>query len=89
MWVRSLVLLRGLRIPHCHELWYRSDPGELGSDPKLLWLWRRPVATAPIPPLAWGPLYAAGAAHEIAKRQKKKKKKSPTLWAPCQSQCPD
>ena len=24
-----------------------------GLDPKLLWLWRRPVATAPIRPLAW------------------------------------
>ena len=46
-----------------------------GSDPVLLWLWRRPVATAPIRPLAWEPPYAAGAAQEIAKRQKKKKKK--------------
>ena len=44
-----------------------------GSDPVLLWLWRRPVATAPIRPLAWEPPYAAGAAQEIAKRQKKKK----------------
>ena len=54
-----------------------------GSDPALLWLWCRPVATAPIGPLAWEPPYAAGAAQEIAttttttkeKRQKKKKKK--------------
>ena len=51
-----------------------------GSDPTLLWLWRRPVATAPIRPLAWEPPYAAGAAQEIAtttttKRQKTKKKK--------------
>ena len=45
-----------------------------GSDPAMLWLWRRPVATAPIRPLAWEPPYAAGAAQEIAKRQKKKKK---------------
>ena len=37
-----------------------------GSDPALLWLWRRPVATAPIGPLAWEPPYAAGAAQEIA-----------------------
>ena len=35
----------------------------LGLDPKLLWLW----------PLAWEPLYAAGAVLEKAKRQKKKK----------------
>jgi len=45
----------------------------LGSDPMLLWLWRRPVATAPIQPLAWEPPYAAGAAQEMAKRQKKKR----------------
>ena len=44
-----------------------------GSDPALLWLWRRPVATAPIRPLAWEPSYAAGVALEKAKRQKKKK----------------
>jgi len=51
-----------------------------GSDPALLCLWRRPVATAPIRLLAWEPPYAAGAAQEIAtttttKRQKTKKKK--------------
>ena len=40
------------------------------SDPALLWLWRRPVATAPIRPLAWEPPCAAGAAQEMAKRQK-------------------
>ena len=33
-----------------------------GSDLALLWLWRRPVATAPIGPLAWDPPYAEGAA---------------------------
>ena len=38
------------------------------QDPALLWLWRRPVATAPIGPLAWEPPYASGAA---LKRQKK------------------
>ena len=37
-----------------------------GSDPVLLWLWRRPVATAPIQLLAWEPPYAAGVAQEIA-----------------------
>ena len=43
----------------------------LGSDPTLLWLWRRPVATAPFGPLAWEPPYAEGVAQEMAKRQKK------------------
>jgi len=32
------------------------------SDLALLWLWCRPVATAPIGPLAWEPPYAVGAA---------------------------
>ena len=41
-----------------------------GWDPEWLWLWRRPVATAPIRPLAWEHPCAAGAA---LKRQKKKK----------------
>ena len=45
------------------------------SDLVLLWLWRRPVATAPIQPLAWEPPYAAGAAQEIATTTKDKKKK--------------
>ena len=40
-----------------------------GSDPALLWLWRRPVATTLIQPLAWEPPYAAGAAQEIAKKE--------------------
>ena len=42
------------------------------SDLALLLLWCRPMATAPIRPLAWQPLYAMRAA---LKRQKKKKKK--------------
>ena len=45
----------------------------LSSDPELLWLWRRPVATAPIRPIAWEPPYAVGTALEKAKRQKKPK----------------
>ena len=49
------------------------------KDPALLWLWRRPVATAPIGPLTWEPPYAAGAAQEIAKKTKKKKKKKKFL----------
>ena len=39
-------------------------------DLVLLWLWCRPVATAPIHPLAWEPPYAVGVA---LKRQKEKK----------------
>ena len=73
----------------------------LGSDPALLWLWRRLAATAPIRPLAWEPPYAAGAAQEIAtttttittttttkkdKRQKKKKLKLGSLGKNQESQ---
>ncbi len=45
-----------------------------GWDPTLLWLCRGPVAVAPIPPLAWEPPYATGAAQEMAKKTKKFKK---------------
>ena len=38
-----------------------------GSDPAWLWVWRRPLATALIGPLAWEPLNAVGTA---LKRQK-------------------
>ena len=48
-----------------------------GSDPMLLWLWRRLVGTAPIRPLAWEPPFATGAALEKVKRPKKKKKNFP------------
>ncbi len=40
-----------------------------GSDPALLWLWRRPAATPLIPPLVWELPYAAG----VALKKKKKK----------------
>ena len=46
----------------------------LGSDPVLLWLWRRPAAIALIRPLAWEPPYVEGAAQEMAQRKKKIKK---------------
>ena len=41
------------------------------SDLALLWLWHRPVARAPIRPLAWEPPHAVGTA---LKRQKEKKR---------------
>ena len=49
-----------------------------GSNPTLLWLWCRPVPTAPIRPLAWKPPYTVGAGLEKAKRQKKKTKQNKT-----------
>jgi len=40
----------------------------------LLWLWCRPAAVAPVPPLAWEPPYAVGAALKRKKRRKGKGK---------------
>ena len=39
-------------------------------DPLLLWLWCRPVAIAPIRPLAWEPPYAV----DVALKKKHKTK---------------
>ena len=44
-----------------------------GSDPMLLWLWRRPTATALIGPLAWEPPYAESTALEKTKTNKQTK----------------
>ena len=52
----------------------------MASDPALLWLWCRLVATASIRPLAWEPPHAVGAAPEKAKRQKNKTKQKKNLW---------
>ena len=71
LWVRSLVLLSGLRIRLCRELWCKSKSG---SDLVLLWLWCSPVATALIGPLAWEPPYAVGTALKRTKGKRKKKK---------------
>ena len=66
LWVRSLALLSelGFGIAVSYGAGQRCS-----LDPALLWL--RAVAAAPIGPLAWEPPYAAGAALEKAKRQKK------------------
>ena len=50
LWVRPLALLSGLRIAMSCGVGRRR-----GSDPALLWLWRRLAATAPIRPLAQEP----------------------------------
>ena len=45
------------------------------KDPMLLWLWCRPVAIAPIRPLAWELPYALGVAQKKQKKKKKNKKR--------------
>ena len=46
-----------------------------GSDPEVLWQWRRLAAAAPIRPIAWKLPYAVGAALKRPKKKKKGKKK--------------
>ena len=53
-----------------------------GSDPEMLWLWRRPAALALIRPLAWEPPYAAGVAR---KKNPKKKHLEPVFSTKCVS----
>ena len=48
---------------------------DAGSNPALLWLWFRLVATAPIRPLAWEPPYATEMVPEMAKKKKKIREK--------------
>ena len=59
MWIRSLASLSGLRIQCCPELGVAC---RCGSDPALLWLWRKLAAVALIQHLAWESPYAAGVA---------------------------
>ena len=46
-----------------------------GSDPALLWLWRRPAAVALIQPLAWELPYAVGVALKEQNKTKQNKTK--------------
>ena len=46
----------------------RGVGGRYGSDLVLLWLWRRPAATALMRPLALEPPYASGAALKSKKK---------------------
>ena len=80
MQVRSLNLLRGLRIRYCHELWCGHRPS---SDLALLWLWCRLAAATPVRPLAWEPPYAAHAYAALKKAKKKKRRTYTCTYALC------
>ena len=65
--VRSLALLSGLG----SSVTMSCGVGRISSlVPALLWLWRKPEATAAIRPLAWEPPCASS----VALKSKKKKK---------------
>ena len=65
---RSLALLSGLRI----GITVSCGVGcRWVLDLALLWLWYRPLAVAPIRPLAWEPPYAVGAALKSEKKEKR------------------
>ena len=53
--------------------------GRRSLDLALLWLWRRPTATAPIRPLAREPPYTVGAALGKGKKTNKQKKQKTNL----------
>ena len=64
-WFKDLALLWAVHRPQC------------GSDPALLWLWCRPVATA----LIWAAPSSLGTSIcQGADQKKKKKKKSQDAW---------
>ena len=71
MWIQSLASLGGLRTSHCHEL-------QLVCRLELLWLWCRPAAIDPFPPLAWEPPYAirVGLKRQIKRKKRKEEKYS-------------
>ena len=48
-----------------------------GLNTELLWLWCRPVATAPIRPLAWEPPCAAGSGPRKGKNKQTNKQTNP------------
>ena len=66
IWVRSLASLNGLWIRCFRKLRLGC---RWGSDLTVLWLWHRAATVAPIQPLGWELLYAAG----MVRKEKKRK----------------
>ena len=58
---------------HCSELWCRL---QTHVDLELLWLWRRPAATALMQPVTWKLPYATCAALQKKKKRKRKKREN-------------
>ena len=82
MRVRSLALLSGLRIRHCHELRCRSQTRLRSSVAVAV---SRLAAVALIRPLAWEPPYAMGVALKKKERERERWKllaSGPCHWVP-------
>ena len=75
--VQSLASISGLRI---HAALSCGVGCRCSLDPELLWLWRRPAATAPIRPLAWEPPFATGVALKRPPPKKKKERKKGNIY---------
>ena len=76
-WVRSLALLSGLRIQHCHS--FGVGVGcRCGSDVMLLWC--RSASSAAVGPLAWELPYVMGVALKRQKTKRENKNKT-NIWS--------
>ena len=71
MWVWSLALLSGLRMRHCHELWYRSQTWLRSHIAVTV---AEASAVALIQSLAWKFPYGASVALKKEKKKKRKRK---------------
>ena len=83
MRVSSLASLSGLRSGVAVDC---GEGSRHSSDPRLLWLWPRLAAVAPIQPLAWELPYASGAAPPPPPKKAKKKKTNKKLSEKSQTQ---
>ena len=76
LWVRSLALLRGVRIQRCRELWCRLQM-RLGSGIAVAVAWASSCSSDSAP--SWELPYAAGAAPKSKKKKKERKKNKETI----------
>ena len=97
IWVQSLALPSGLRIPHCHKLWAWVE--DAIWDLVLLWLWCGLAAATQIQPPSLGTALCHGCDpkipppgletainHQSNQKKKKKKKKKPKNKKGCDSE---
>ena len=64
----------------CEDMGLIPGLAQWVSDPALLLLWGKPVATAQIGPLAWETSYAMGVALKKRQKDKKKNRYEVNIW---------